>query len=80
MPDLISEAFCFSFSTRGTKDNQKTLENSRREIFGKIRSEDDSWTQHTSLLGGGGRAFAGEGGRDLAVLALVALEYIGHGR
>ena len=33
----------------------------------------------TSIEGGGGGALAGEGGRGLAVLPLVALEYLAHG-
>lgn len=55
----------------------------RRESLPRLRlllENEEIWEgwRITSLQGGGGGAFAGEGGGRLAVLALVALEHLAH--
>jgi hypothetical protein len=79
MPDLISDAFCFSFSAEKIKHppERKEISPDHQRLTEKILG--DVILGGTSLESGGSGALAGEGGGDLAVLALVALEHVGHG-
>lgn len=79
MADWISDSFCFFFSAEIPQNQTKTIDKSGGSRTNMKENQIKQGGLLTSIERGGGGALAGEGGRGLAVLPLVALEHLAHG-